>query len=362
MEPPIEENITREPRLVKEDLKDKLNGFIQEVSSIKENIGMVQESQGRKPGEGINWLELDLKKKEELKEVQEHFKEITTNFFNEWQLVFSEFLPEKESDISRYCHDVNTIMVSFTFLELLEGLDDGDLKEKFLVKKEKTGEREKDVLLVPGFDVSYYQHTIRVTENLRDEIFEQERKEEVKISELLTEVLAYIKASCVEEKILSYFKELRVDLHSDEESQLIGSRSGLYRAFYNILRNSQKYAQDKVCAKGEDGEISVKISKKDNETMVEIQDNALGIDTEEVIKSALKNKIISVKQLSLLDEEERDKMALGLIFQEGISGRGSTGKGLAISENIIKKSGGKIEVENHPGEGVKFIITLPRSQ
>jgi len=45
-------------------------------------------------------------------------------------------------------------------------------------------------------------------------------------------------------------------------------------------------------------------------------------------------------------------------FTTKAEGKG-TGLGLSIAKDIIGKHGGKIELENMAGEGVKFIITLP---
>ena len=41
------------------------------------------------------------------------------------------------------------------------------------------------------------------------------------------------------------------------------------------------------------------------------------------------------------------------------SGVGGTGLGLSVSYAIIEKHGGSISVTSHPGEGSRFIVTLP---
>jgi signal transduction histidine kinase len=40
----------------------------------------------------------------------------------------------------------------------------------------------------------------------------------------------------------------------------------------------------------------------------------------------------------------------------------SLGLGLPIVHRIITSHRGQIEVDNHPGKGVKFIITIPSSE
>jgi signal transduction histidine kinase len=51
------------------------------------------------------------------------------------------------------------------------------------------------------------------------------------------------------------------------------------------------------------------------------------------------------------------------IFQPFFStklAQGGTGLGLSISYNIVRRHGGDLRVENHPGEGCRFVVELPR--
>ena len=59
-----------------------------------------------------------------------------------------------------------------------------------------------------------------------------------------------------------------------------------------------------------------------------------------------------------------DEEIVGRIFQPFFStkiGRGGTGLGMAIVDNLVKKLGGKISVQSKRGEGTRFTLRLPQT-
>ncbi|MEK6546327.1 MAG: HAMP domain-containing sensor histidine kinase, partial [Nitrospinota bacterium] len=84
------------------------------------------------------------------------------------------------------------------------------------------------------------------------------------------------------------------------------------------------------------GEVRITTKKIDNKIEITFADTGLGI-SEDKVSNIFKP-----------------------FFTTKAEGKG-TGLGLSIAKDIIEKYGGKIELENKVGEGVKFIITLPVS-
>ena len=57
-----------------------------------------------------------------------------------------------------------------------------------------------------------------------------------------------------------------------------------------------------------------------------------------------------------MDRETREKIFSLFFSSKGIKG---TGLGLFISNKIVDKHGGYIEVESEPGRGTRFLVRLP---
>ena len=84
--------------------------------------------------------------------------------------------------------------------------------------------------------------------------------------------------------------------------------------------------------------MKLKIEKGENEILVIVEDNGIGIPKD------LKEKIF-----------ERFFRVESYLTSE-VSG---TGLGLAICKTIVEKHGGKIWVESEPQKGSKFFFTIP---
>jgi signal transduction histidine kinase len=85
-----------------------------------------------------------------------------------------------------------------------------------------------------------------------------------------------------------------------------------------------------------DGILTISAKSVDDQVHLTVSDNGIGMDEETVSK----------------------------MFQPFFStkiGRGGTGLGMAIVENLVKKLGGKIDVQSKPGEGTRIIVSLPKT-
>ena len=100
----------------------------------------------------------------------------------------------------------------------------------------------------------------------------------------------------------------------------------------NLLSNGLKYN-----AAGAHIQVSLKTDETDTHATIEVRDNGKGL-SEKTMKNLFKR---------FYDGDFRKFKTAG------------TGIGLSLVKDLITLHKGTIEVDNHPGEGVAFIITLP---
>lgn len=112
---------------------------------------------------------------------------------------------------------------------------------------------------------------------------------------------------------------------------ILGDKNMLKTIIRNLLTNAIKFTK-----KG--GEVSLNIETTDNEAIVTISDNGIGIGQED-----LKN---------IWDTLRSNRL-------DGTEGEKGTGLGLAICKEFVEKHGGRIWVESEIGKGSDFRFTLP---
>ncbi len=146
--------------------------------------------------------------------------------------------------------------------------------------------------------------------------------EELDINLLLEDVVAFLAREATYNQIAIVF-----DLHADLP-HLYSDRGQLQQVFLNIINNA-------IDAIGSNGEIIVRTSMVlENEIQVQVIDDGPGMD-KEVVRHIFEP-----------------------FFTTKETGKG-TGLGLSITYGILKKLGGRIQVESIPGKGTNFAIILP---
>lgn len=114
--------------------------------------------------------------------------------------------------------------------------------------------------------------------------------------------------------------------------------------------------------KPEFGKVTISASQVSGNSMeITITDDGKGIDVSAVKASAIKQGIMSARDVEVLN----DKEALNLIFHSGVSTSpiitelSGRGLGLGIVSEKVDKLGGQIAIESTPDRGTIFKITLP---
>ncbi|MDP8940406.1 MAG: PAS domain S-box protein [Actinomycetota bacterium] len=114
---------------------------------------------------------------------------------------------------------------------------------------------------------------------------------------------------------------------------VIGDRTQLTQLFQNLIGNAVKFRG------AEPPEIHVGAERRNEEWVISVRDNGIGIDPRYADKV-----FVIFKRLHGWGEYE------------------GTGLGLAICKRIVERHGGRMWVESAPGEGSTFYFTLPFSR
>ncbi|MFQ5965256.1 MAG: ATP-binding protein [Candidatus Scalinduaceae bacterium] len=126
-------------------------------------------------------------------------------------------------------------------------------------------------------------------------------------------------------------KNLGLKLDIEENLPLIKADSfKLEQAFINLIDNAIKYT--------ERGEVMISLSQNDKAVIAEVQDTGICIPREHLSRI--------FERFYVVDQSRSRRL-------------GGTGLGLSIVKHIVLLHNGKIDVENIPGTGTKFIVTLP---
>ena len=113
--------------------------------------------------------------------------------------------------------------------------------------------------------------------------------------------------------------------------EIMGDRDRIEQVIVNILSNAIKYTPD-------NGKIVINLSLEENNIMVKVADNGIGIPKEDLPR--LFERFYRV-------DKARSRML------------GGTGLGLSIARQIVEAHKGKIKIQSEYGQGTQVFISLP---
>ncbi|GHE20790.1 two-component sensor [Halomonas urumqiensis] len=125
---------------------------------------------------------------------------------------------------------------------------------------------------------------------------------------------------------------LESHMKDDSGGPVMGERSYLSRAIYNLVENAIKYSE-------QGDRVDVSIYQCEQSVMLEVSDEGLGIERE-----ALPYIFESYRR------SHTDEVASGY------------GLGLALVKTVLERHGGGVNCESQQGKGSRFWITLPRCE
>src|SRR5438034_7634023 len=122
-----------------------------------------------------------------------------------------------------------------------------------------------------------------------------------------------------------------LSLELSPEADLVdGDERRVRQVVFNLLSNAVKFTP-------EGGSVAVASARVDGEVQVSVSDTGPGISSED--------------QRRIFEEFQQTDV--------GVEQREGTGLGLALSKRLVELHGGRIWVESEPGNGSRFVFTLP---
>jgi C4-dicarboxylate-specific signal transduction histidine kinase len=141
----------------------------------------------------------------------------------------------------------------------------------------------------------------------------------------------------LDEILISLYPKIRrsghkIELRCADDIEVDGYPSALYQIVSNLIMNSMIHAFHPETV----GQMSLDVTATESDFELVYRDNGRGLTADE-------------------------GRHLFEPFYTTRRGKGGTGLGMHIAYNNVIQLGGKIEFESQPGQGVKFVITLPRN-
>lgn len=134
----------------------------------------------------------------------------------------------------------------------------------------------------------------------------------------------------------------------------------------HIVRNSIDHGIEapgarRISGKRENGRLVVSARQSGNQIIIEIADDGRGIDIDKLITKMAAAGPRTERELRALS----DKAKLDLVFAPGLSSKDEVseisgrGVGMDVVRSAIEQIGGRVELDNAPGKGLRIAIHVP---
>ena len=141
---------------------------------------------------------------------------------------------------------------------------------------------------------------------------------------------------------------------------------GLSSPLVHLVRNAVDHGLEMPelrdsLGKHQEGALVIRLEQQGNWLNLEVSDDGKGLDPVKLRETAVSKGIIRSDEAAALSDIE----ACELIFRAGFSTASSVsrlsgrGVGMDVVKSAVKQLRGMIEVHSNPGQGTRFLITLP---
>ncbi|MCF8294858.1 MAG: hypothetical protein K9I34_02245 [Bacteroidales bacterium] len=128
-------------------------------------------------------------------------------------------------------------------------------------------------------------------------------------------------------------KSIEIITSIPESVNIYGDKNMLTTVIRNLLTNAIKFTPRQ-------GKVVLSYSADENNDIISVIDNGIGIDADKIP--------------ILLNSDS-------FVSSPGTENEKGTGLGLVITQDFVKKHGGKLGIESTPGKGTTFYFTIPKA-
>ena len=113
--------------------------------------------------------------------------------------------------------------------------------------------------------------------------------------------------------------------------------------------------------KHREGALVIRVEQQGNMLFIEVADDGAGLDVERIREVASRRNLASQAELAAMTAAQIHQIVFrpGFSTREEVSEVSGRGVGLDIVRNQIQALQGHVEVQSNPGQGARFLLTLP---
>lgn len=113
--------------------------------------------------------------------------------------------------------------------------------------------------------------------------------------------------------------------------------------------------------KHREGALVIRVEQQGNMLFIEVADDGAGLDVERIREVASRRNLASQQELAAMTATQVHQIIFrpGFSTREEVSEVSGRGVGLDIVRNQIQALQGHVEVQSNPGQGTRFLLTLP---
>lgn len=145
-----------------------------------------------------------------------------------------------------------------------------------------------------------------------------------------------------------------------------GILEGLKGPLVHLVRNALDHGlefpdQRDAAGKHREGALVVRAEQQGNLLFLEVSDDGRGIDPEKIRQQAAKRQLFSREELDAMGEAQLRQILFhsGFSTREEVTSISGRGVGLDAVKAAVQALKGTVEIVSKPGQGTRFILTLP---